>query len=286
LGKKKLDTDPGQRASSQEELSALFVERMRTAMQDNGISAASLARRTGLSKAAISQLMSNKKARLPNSFTIYSLARVLNRNVDYFLGTTSPLAGERATFAIELYHNGFANAERLFQETIFSGSVTDLTLVCDTIPDFLKTEALLVAEYGPRPEVLAHARRMADQLARHAHAKVQGLVLCDTAVVYQLVKGIGLYRALPEADRAAQLGLLTSYFEDRFPDIYCTIVQYRQHQLSPVMMYDRSVLVVPMFGWHMQITHSAMYRELSENAQNAARKGVPLKQYIDLVSDL
>lgn len=281
-----LESDQAVRLSSQEALAALFVERLRTAMHDNGISAATLARSTGLSKAAISQLLSNRKARLPNSFTIYSLARALNRNVDYFLGTTAPLEGGRATFSIELYHSGFANAERLWRETICSGAADGFTLVCDTIPDFLKTEAVLACEHGARPEVIEHAGRIARLRADHEAVQIRGLILCETSVVYQLVKGIGLYRSLSEADRAAQIAIMTSYFDARFPDLYCTLVSYRQNNLSPVLMYDRAVLVAPMFGWHMQITHAAIFREMAEAALNASRKGVPLRQYVDLVADL
>lgn len=281
-----LDTDTTERHASQDELSALFVERLRAAMHDNGISAASLARRTGLSKAAISQLMSSKKSRLPNSFTIFNLARALNRNVDYFLGTTAPLDGTRATFAIELYQNGFANAEHLYRQTVYAGTVTDLTLICDTLPDFLKTGPVLVAEYGATPEVTGHAARIAEMRTRDGAAQVGGVVLCDTAIVFQLVKGIGIYKSLSEADRVAQLDLLTRYFDERFPEIVCNLVSYRQHHLSPVLMFDHAVLVTPLFGWHMQITNAAMYRELSEKARTAARRGVPLKQYVDLVADL
>ena len=281
-----LDLDQAVRHASQEALSALFVDRLRTAMHDNGISAATLARRTGLSKAAISQLLSNRKARLPNSFTIYCLARALNRNVDYFLGTTAPLAGERATFAIELYQNGFMNAERLWRETVFSGNDRVFTLVCDTLPDFLKTEAVLACEHGTSAEVADHGARMAHMREAHGATPARGLVLCETSIVYQLVKGIGLYRTLSEADRNAQIGIMNRYFDAHFPDLTCTLVSYRQNKLSPVVMYDHAVLVAPMFGWHMQITHAAMFREMSDAALNASRKGVPLRQYIELVADL
>ena len=281
-----LDTELEDRLITQDELSALFVARLRTAMHDNGISAASLARRTGLSKAAISQLMSEKKSRLPNSFTIYCLARALNRNVDYFLGTTPQLTGTRATFAIELYRDGFANTERLFATTVFSGQARGLTMICDTIPDFLKTEAVLVAEYGGGPEVTQHARKIAQMRAQASSAHLGGLVLCDTAVVYQLVKGIGIYKSLADADRTAQINLLTGFFEERFPEVFCNVLNYRQHHLSPVLMHDHANLVAPIFGWHMQVTNAAMFQELTETAANAARKGVPVKQYIDLVADL
>ncbi|MDP5344527.1 MAG: hypothetical protein NWS99_00180, partial [Paracoccaceae bacterium] len=231
------------------------------------------------------QLMSSKKARLPNSYSIYNLARALNRNVDYFLGTTVPMSGSRSSFSIDLYQDGFDNTKRLYLDALVAGRFSEFVQVADTIPDFLKTEATCVAEYGPGEDVVQHAAVMGQVRAQLASQSLRALILCDSAVVYQLVKGVGLYKSLADADRDAQLDLMVTYFDDHFPDVFCNLVPYRQHQLSPVSLFDRVHLVTPLFGGHLQVTNALMFDDLHTKAAKAARRGVPLKQYIDLISD-
>ena len=210
--------------TSQDELSAHFVDRLRRAMHDNGITAAELTRETGLSKAAISQLMSDKSARLPNSYSIDNLARALNRNVDYFLGSSVRLVSNSASLHVDFHEDALQNIARLCREVVLQPDGAGTVLMADTLPDFPKTEQTLAAELGASAAVSEHAAEMAELRATCQRSRIRGIVLCDSAIVMQLVRGTGLYRALDEHARQAQIALMVEFFELRFPDLLCHVV--------------------------------------------------------------
>lgn len=269
--------------TSQDELSAHFVDRLRRAMHDNAISAAELARKTGLSKAAISQLMSDKSARLPNSYSIYNLARALNRNVDYFLGSSMRLVGNRASLHVDFHEDALLNIGRLCREVVLKPDGPGTVLIADTLPDFAKTEQTLAAELGPSAAVTEHAAEMAELRATCQRSRIRGIVLCDSAVVMQLIRGSGLYRALDDHARQAQIALMVEFFELRFPDLLCHVVSFRQHRLSAALLYDQVNIAAPLFGGLAQVANATVYEQLHARAEMAARRGVPLRQFVDLI---
>jgi len=269
--------------TNQDELSAHFVDRLRRAMHDNGITAAELARKAGLSKAAISQLMSDKSARLPNSYSIYNLARALNRNVDYFLGSSVRLVGDRASLQVDFHEDALRNIARLCREVVLRPDGAGTVLIADTLPEFTKTEQTLAAELGASAAVTEHAAEMADLRATCQRNRIRGIVLCDSAILMQLIRGSGLYRALDEHARQAQIALMVEFFELRFPDLLCHVVSFRQHRLSAALLYDQVNIAAPIFGGLAQVANAAVYEQLHARAEMAARRGVPLRQFVDLI---
>lgn len=270
--------------ATQDELSAHFVDRLRRAMHDNAISAAELARKTGLSKAAISQLLSDKTARLPNSYSIYNLARALNRNVDYFLGSSVRLVGSRTSLHVDFHEDALGNILRLCREVVLQPDGPGTVLIADTLPDFAKTEQTLAAELGPSVTVSEHAARMAELRAGCERRRINGIMLCDSAVMMQLIRGTGLYRTLDDHARQSQIALMVEFFELRFPDLLCHVVAYRQHGLSAALLYDQVNVAAPLFGGLAQVADAAVYEQLHARAETAARRGVPLRQFVELIS--
>jgi transcriptional regulator with XRE-family HTH domain len=268
----------------QQELAGVFVERLQAAMADRNINAAQLARETGLSKAAISQLLSAKKPRLPNSYSVYNLARALDRTVDYFLAPAPQGRGPRMPLAVDYY-------ESLLDEPVWVNagdqlSDTDFVIdICDTLPDFLKTEATLLVEYGDRPETHEYFRRMEAVRARFAERPFHGFVLCDAPVVFQLISGVGLYRALSAEERQNQIALMVDYFEDHFPTVSCIVIHFRHLELSPALLFGKINVITTAFGGHIHIASSELFESIRRKALFAARKGVPLQQYVDLVGN-
>jgi transcriptional regulator with XRE-family HTH domain len=267
--------------ASQPELAAHFVARLRSAMQENAITAAELARRTGLSKAAISQLMSERTGRLPNSYSIYMLARSLNRTVDYFLGSAVDLGEVQTTVFADLHDDTLDALDRLCREVMLAPDAGPCVLMADTLPDYLKTAATLEAEYGTGAAIAAHATRI--EAIRSTPARPAGLVLCDPGVIVQLVRGGGLYRGMDTGARRNQIALMVDFFEARFPDLICSVAAFRPNGLGPALLYGRANVAAPVLGGVVQMTNETLFARLSARAQLAARRGVPLRQFVDLI---
>jgi transcriptional regulator with XRE-family HTH domain len=67
---------------------ALFRDRLAEAMTDRGATQAGLARRIGVDRSTVSQLLSGESARLPNAQVVAECAGALGVSADWLLGLT------------------------------------------------------------------------------------------------------------------------------------------------------------------------------------------------------
>ncbi|TMV66724.1 helix-turn-helix transcriptional regulator, partial [Thioclava sp. BHET1] len=130
----------------------LFRDRLIRAMAERGISQSALARRVGVDRSTISQLLGAGAARLPNAHIAAECAQVLGVSADWLLGLT-----ERPERLADLMATSLSMTEApraLIDERIFAwhqeAAGYKIRHVPATLPDMLKTRAMLRWEYEPQ----------------------------------------------------------------------------------------------------------------------------------------
>ncbi len=129
----------------------LFRSRLADAMQVSGETRSGLARKVGVDRSTISQLLSAKSPRLPNAQVVAECASALGVAGDWLLGLSDfpERASELLAASMQV-----SEAERApFDAQIFDwhreAAGYKIRHVPATLPDILKTEALLRWEYSP-----------------------------------------------------------------------------------------------------------------------------------------
>ena len=130
----------------------LFRDRLARAMAEKGVTQSGLARDAGVDRSTISQLLSGEGARLPNAQLVAECAAALAVSADWLLGLT-----ERPERLAELLATSLTMTEApraLIDETIFGwhqeAAGYKIRHVPATLPDMLKTRAMLRWEYEPQ----------------------------------------------------------------------------------------------------------------------------------------
>lgn len=137
----------------------LFRARLQAALDETGLTQSGLARRIGVDRSTVSQLLKDDGARLPNAHVVGEAAAALGVSADWLLGLSN-----RPESAAVLMSNALSLTEApraLVDERIFDwhreAAGYKIRHVPAALPDMLKTRSLLEWEYAP------HLGRTSDQ---------------------------------------------------------------------------------------------------------------------------
>ncbi|MBD3766128.1 MAG: helix-turn-helix transcriptional regulator, partial [Rhodobacterales bacterium] len=130
----------------------LFRQRLRQAMADRGLTQSALARATGMDRSTLSQVLAEGSARMPGAQLAAESAAVLGVSADWLLGLSDRPERPADLLAAAL---SLTEAPRaLIDDQIFAwhreAAGYKIRHVPATLPDMLKTRAMMEWEYTPQ----------------------------------------------------------------------------------------------------------------------------------------
>lgn len=233
--------------------SARFRERLGQAMAEKHETQSGLARRIGVDRSTISQLLTGEGARLPNAQVVAECASALDVSADWLLGLT-----ERPERLADLLATSLTMTEApraLIDETIFGwhreAAGYKIRHVPATLPDMLKTRAMLRWEYEPQ------LGRTADQAIGASEDRLNWMARSGSDYeiampVHELgafVRAEGYYHGLPAEVRAAQLARLRGLYAQLYPALRIYLFDARRVFSAPVTVFG-PLLAVLYLGRH------------------------------------
>lgn len=248
--------------------SALFRARLAEAMADKGMSRAGLARAAGVDRSTLSQLLS-PGTRLPNAQLAADCAQALGISADWLLGLTGrpePIADLLATSLT------VTEAPRaLIDETIFGwhreAAGYKIRHVPATLPDMLKTRAMVEWEYRPQLGRTAEQAlgAFADRLHWMRQARSDYEIALPLHELAAFAEGTGYYEGLPAAIRAEQMDRFILLTEQLYPSLRLYLFDARRVFSSPVTIFGPLLAVVYLGRHYLAFRDSARVESISQH---------------------
>lgn len=217
------------------------------------LSQARLARLVGVDRSTISQLLAKGSTRLPNAQLAAECAIALQVSADWLLGLT-----DRPEMGAELLAASLAMTEApraLVDEQIFNwhreAAGYKIRHVPATLPDMLKTDAMLRWEYDPHlgksteQAIGASQDRLEWMRASRSDYEI-ALPLHELAAFAQ---ASGYYHGLPPDLRRAQLDHLITLTDQLYPSLRLYLFDARRVYSAPVTVFG-PLLAVIYLGRH------------------------------------
>ena len=220
---------------------AQFRLRLARAMEDRQISQSALARSIGVDRSTVSQLLADDGARLPNAHVIGGCAAALGVSADWLLSLS-----DRPESAAELLAGSLSMTEApraLVDERIFQwhqeAAGYKIRYVPATLPDMLKTRAVLEWEYAP------HLGRTADQAIGASEDRLTWMrsAQSDYEIAMPLFEirsfalGEGYYKGLPLEVRLEQIDHLLALCEQLYPRLRIYLFDAKRLYSAPVTIF-------------------------------------------------
>ncbi len=244
----------------------LFRDRLAQAMAERAVNQSALARSAGVDRSTISQLLSDATARLPNGQLVAECAVALGVSADWLLGLSDrpePLADLMATSLT------ITEAPRaLIDETIFGwhreAAGYKIRHVPATLPDMLKTRAMLQWEYEPQLGRTAEQAIGAseDRLGWMRQARSDYEMAFPLYEVQAFARAEGYYRGLSAAIRREQIDHWLALYDQIYPGLRIYLFDARRVFSAPVTIFGPLLGVVYLGRHYLAFRDSARVMSL------------------------
>ena len=233
----------------------LFRARLTQAMATRGLTQSALARAVGVDRSTVSQLQEPGSARLPNAQIAAEAAAALGVTSDWLLGLT-----DQPDRLADLMANALTLSEApraLIDETIFGwhqeAAGYKIRHVPATLPDMVKTRAMMLWEYGPQlglqadEAISASEARMTWMRSARSDYEI-ALPLHELAA---FARAEGYYAGLPAEIRLGQIDRILELADQLYPALRIYLYDAHQTYSAPITVFGPFLAVVYLGGTYL-----------------------------------
>ncbi|MBF9035473.1 helix-turn-helix domain-containing protein [Rhodobacterales bacterium HKCCE2091] len=227
----------------------LFRQRMAGAMALSDTSRAALARAIGIDRSTISQILGAQDARLPGAHVVAGAAQALGVSADWLLGLTDrpEQAGQLLSTTLSISETGRATD---VDDQIFAwheeAKGYKIRHVPATLPDMLKTTAMIEWEYRPT------FNQSPDSAIAVAEARLEWMrsttsdyeIAIPFHELLALAEGSGYYHGLDPAVRRAQFDWLIEVYDQLYPTLRIFVFDARRVFSAPLTVFGPKIAAI------------------------------------------
>lgn len=258
------------------ERAALFRDRLAEAMARAGKSRAALARETGVNRSTVAQFLADVGPRLPNAHLAAGCAAALGVSADWLLGLANrpERAGDLVEAAVSLSDAARAEVDDRILAWHREARGYKIRHVPATLPDVLKTEAVLRWEYA-RHEARTPAQAQGAAEDRRAWLREQ---LSDYEIAMPVgelrafAAAAGYYHGMPPEARAPQLRALAARARDGYPALRIHLFDARRVFSAPVTVFGPLLATVYVGKVHLAFRSADRVRTLTRHFDGLVRE--------------
>jgi transcriptional regulator with XRE-family HTH domain len=223
------------------DLLRVFRERLGDAMARAGLNQSALARRIGIDRSTLAQLMARGNKRLPRADTLAALAVDQQVSVDWLLGLTQEgsLTAALLPQPIEIEKGGHLPSDARIARWYAEVVGYKVRYVPATMPDLLKTDGVIRYEY--RDQVASVPRSqiaVASEMLETQRLPESDLEVCSPLQsIESFARGEGVWRDLHIAERRHQLQHMIDLVAELYPTFRWFLYDGLQRYAAPMTIF-------------------------------------------------
>jgi transcriptional regulator with XRE-family HTH domain len=259
-----------QSLSDKRGVAATFRDRLSAALATSGMSRAGLARAVGVDRSTITQMLAPDDSRMPGGHIVAACAQALDVSADWLLGLTNrpEQAGALLDSSLSISETGRATG---LDDQIFAwhreAEGYKIRHVPATLPDMLKTNAMLRWEYAPvthrRPDAAIDAA--AERLDWMRLSESDYEIAIALHELESFARAEGYYAGLSADIRRAQLDWLLEIYTQFYPSLRIFLFDARQIWSAPVTVFGPKMAVIYLGQHFLAFRDRDRVRTLSQH---------------------
>ncbi|MEJ8572509.1 helix-turn-helix domain-containing protein [Microbaculum marinum] len=259
------------------DLGSVFRDRLGEVMRRYGGPQSRFAESIGLDRSALSQLLSGKTVRLPRAETLVAIAEAHGVSLDWLMGVSQSerLAAEIAPhLALELGASG-PDDSRL-QEWRREAAGYKIRHVPATLPDLLRTEAVIRHELGREPQQRVEASIAdADRYLAYTRRPETDMEVCmPVQRLTGFARGEGMWATLDREVRHEQLAHMARLLEELYPTFRLFLYDARRTFSAPITIFGPMRAAIYLGDMYLVLTTTEHIRVLIDRFDGLIRQAV------------
>ncbi len=228
-----------------------------------------LAREIGIDRSTISQLLGGDEARLPNAQIAADCASALGVSVDWLLGLTErpERPGDVIAAAMTMTKAARSSSDDQLLAWHREAAGYKIRHVPATMPDMLKTEAVLKWEYGDflsktSDQAIVAMRDNVDWL-RSSESDYE--IAAPIHEFESFARGEGYYRGLDAETRREQLDRIAEFCAENYPSLRLFLFDARRVFSAPITLFGPLIGVIYVGHFYLAFRESARVKSLTQH---------------------
>lgn len=219
----------------------IFRNRLGEALERSGLSRSALARRSGVDRSTLSQLLAAEETRLPRADTAAALASALQVSLDWLLGLS-----QEAKRGADILHESLQITPSA-RTPVDAGLVRwheeaagyKIRYVPTTLPDLAKTDAVIHHEYSePITKTTAQAAALTQDQLDFTRLPEADMEICMPRHAWEeFALGNGTWRTLNAGAREQQIDRMTALLDELYPSLRLYLFDGLRHYSVPYMIF-------------------------------------------------
>lgn len=254
----------------------LFRTRLTAQMGTTGMNRSALARACGVDRSTIAQLLSKGAVRMPNAHLAAECARALGISADYLLGLSDrpERPGDLVAAAVSVTEAERSSADDQLLQWHREAAGYKIRHVPATLPDILKTEALMNWEYDhflgkTAAQAIGAKDDRADWFGNEASDYEIAL---SEGELKAFASGTGYYAGLAPEIRKEQLESLARSARDFYPALRLFLFDSRRLYSAPVTVFGPLLAVVYVGRFYLAFRSRDRVRAMTEHFDGLVRE--------------
>jgi transcriptional regulator with XRE-family HTH domain len=223
------------------EIVRIFRSRFQEALDKTGMNRSDLARRTGVDRSTLSQLLSPDNDRLPRADTVAAIAASLKVSLDWLLGLSheAKLGADVLQESLHFTPSAQTPVDENLARWHLEAAGYKIRYVPATLPDLIKTENVMRYEYRD------YVAKSADQAIAASHGRLAYTRLPDTDMeicmprqsLEAFARGEDRWTGLSPAIRREQLNKMAEIIDELYPSLRVNLFDGLTHYSAPYTIF-------------------------------------------------
>jgi len=248
---------------------AIFRQRLSRAMDVVQSNRSALAREIGVDRSTISQLLGGDDARLPNAQIAADCAGALGVSTDWLLGLTERPERPGDVIAAAMTMTKAARSSSDDQLLAWHQEAVGYKIrhVPATMPDMLKTEAVLKWEYGDFLSKTSDQAigAMRDRVDWFRSSGSDYEIAAPIHEFESFARGDGYYHGLDPDTRREQLDRIAEFCADLYPSLRLFLFDARRVFSAPITVFGPLIGVIYVGRFYLAFRESARVKSLTRH---------------------
>lgn len=256
----------------------LFRARLAQAMATRGLSKSALARSAAVDRSTITQILGDQGDRLPNAQLVAACAAALSVSADWLLGLAErpELLADLMAAALTLTEAPRAPVDDTILAWHREAAGYKIRHVPATLPDLLKTRALMQWEYDPQPgrttdQAIGAGQDHLDWLRNSGSDYEIALPLHE---MESFARAEGYYRGLPAEVRLGQIDHFLDLYHQIYPSLRLYLFDARRVFSAPVTVFGPLIAAVYLGRNYIVFRDRARVEQMSAHFDWLVREAV------------
>lgn len=268
---------PG-RVLNRRETAHTFRRRLAEVIDSSGVSRTAFAARIGTDRSTLSQLLTADGTRLPRADTVAAIATAAQVSVDWLLGLSQEgqLGADVVNEDVAIEPGAASPVDARLQRWHAEATGYKIRYVPTTLPDLLKTEAVIRYEYRSNPAIEPENRiEQAEARLAYIRRPETDIEACGSLQSLRgFAYGEGVWQGLPLGERIEQLQVMLRLVDELYPTFRWFLYDGLEHFSVPYTVFGPQRVALYLGEMYMVFSSTEYIRVLTRHFDQLIRAAV------------